>query len=124
MRLKRVKGQANLGRLLFSFDLVMLAVAAGAEGNVEIGSIDFQDVGESQSVFCGGSSAHRRFLGPAPQEVNRICSKSFALACCMSLAASVSLRTAATRFSALTLSPGRKYWAGWSSSSKVSSGVR
>jgi hypothetical protein len=40
-----VKGQANLGRLLFSFDLVMLAVAAGAEENVEIGSIDFQRCG-------------------------------------------------------------------------------
>jgi hypothetical protein len=44
---------------------------------VEIGSIDFQDVGESQSVFCGGFSPHRHFLGPAPQAVKRICSKSY-----------------------------------------------
>ena len=43
------------------------------------------------------------------QALSRSFSKSFALACCMRRAASVSLSAAPMRFSALMLSPWRKY---------------
>ena len=54
---------------------------------------------------------------------SRNCSNSLLFACCMRWAASVSLRAAAMRFRAVTLSPGRRYCAGLWSASSVSSGV-
>jgi hypothetical protein len=51
------------------------------------------------------------------------CSNSLLLARCIRTAASVSLRAPAMRFSVSTLIPGRRYCAGLSSASRVSSGV-
>ena len=84
----------------------------------------------SISKVCGkaaGFSIDRHFLPPLSRPLfyalSRKRGKSFALACCMRRAASVSLRAAAMRLRAFMVSPGRRYGAGLCSASRVSSGV-
>src|ERR1035438_1911590 len=85
-------------------------------GNVGIGFIDFQGwwEGRKTALPFSGLSSNRHFHGPLPMPHARhadflISSNITFFARCIRRAASVSLIAAATRLSALILSPGRKY---------------
>ena len=127
-----LKGQVDAGSfgwLLFGMFSYMSRSCRGG-GNVGIGFIDFQGLWEGwkTALSFSGLSINRHFHGPIPllPEVHAdliICSNMLFLACCIRRAASVSLMVAATRLSALMLSPGRRNCCGCLSESSFSKGV-
>src|SRR5208282_5703352 len=104
------EGQANWGRLLSGLILSQVSSRSRGGGNVGIGTFDFHI---SSALF----PRHWFYA------VSRSFSNNLLFACCMRRAASVSLRAPAMRFRALMLSPWRRNCAGFSSASRVSSGV-
>ncbi len=137
MSLKEAKGRRS-GFLSFR-DFKLIHASSRGGGNVGIApeelsspmhsASDFQGLwkGRETALSFSGLSINRHFLRPvlraAAYALSRSVSNSFAFACCMRRAASVSLRAAATLFSALMLSPSRRYCAGFSNNDRVSSGV-
>ena len=78
--------------------------------------------GREKSLLLGlGIFVFRHFHGPAAGGGKGAKSRRFA--CCMSSAASVSLRVPAMRCKTAGVSPGRRYCAGWGKANRVSRGV-
>jgi len=134
MSLKEAKGRRS-GVLSFR-DLKLIHAISRSGGNVGIARFDLAVPGVLSERFPrlvgraeNGAIVFRAFHEPSFPAllrfyaVSRMRSKSFALACCMRRAASVSLMAAATLFSAFMLNPSRRYCAGLSSNDRVSSGV-
>ena len=129
MSLKGEFAAGSFRRLLLGM-ISYIAHGRRGGGNVGIGIIDFQGLWEGRKTApsFSGLSINRHFHGPLPlrRRVHAhflICSNIVLLACCMRRAASVSLMVAATRLSALMLSPGRRNCCGRSSESSFSNGV-
>jgi hypothetical protein len=118
MSLKGAKGWRIGGSFRFEVEVMLARVSDGLP--IERANPPLARIGK-------GPIRHARGWEPGwlarLHALSRSWSKSLVLACCMRRAASVSLIVPAMRFRALMLSPGRRYCAGESSLSRVSSGV-
>ena len=129
MSLKFQVDAGSFGWLLFGMFSYMTRICRGG-GNVGISFIDFQGLWEGRKTapLFSGLSISRHFHGAVPLLRGvyadlLICSNMLSFASCMRRAASVSLMEAATRLSALMLSPGFRNCCGRSSESSFSNGV-
>jgi hypothetical protein len=103
-------------RMIFIFRCTLLAISKVCGKGGKTRSIVFPGFPQT-AISSALLPSYRSYV------LSRNRSNSFAFASCIRRAASVSLMAAATLFSALMLSPSRRYCAGFSNNDRVSSGV-